>query len=134
MASPFRTPDRRRLASPLATPSIESTGGGILIHSTKLKSDKGQSDVTIPQQVILDAATAQPQLGLPHGLPAHWPMIGPFLRQAVGLAARRGLARAVNETYRTVPVAPLLVPAVRVVGSAAAQAAGVLPCVPGPPC
>ena len=40
------------------------------------------------------------------------------LRQAVGLAARRGLARAVNETYRTVPVAPLLVPAVRVVGSA----------------
>ena len=55
---------------------------------------------------------------------ASWacPRLGPFLRQAVGLAARRGLARAVNETYRTVPVAPLLVPAVRVVGSAAAQA------------
>ena len=54
---------------------------------------------------------------------ASWacPRLGPFLRQAVGLAARRGLARAVNETYRTVPVAPLLVPAVRV-GSAAAQA------------
>ena len=42
---------------------------------------------------------------------ASWacPRLGPFLRQAVGLAARRGLARAVNETYRTVPVAPLLV-------------------------
>ena len=55
---------------------------------------------------------------------ASWacPRLGPFLRQAVGLAARRGLARAVNETYRTVPVAPLLVPAVRVVGPAAAQA------------
>ena len=33
-----------------------------------------------------------------------------------------GLARAVNETYRTVPVALLLVPAERVVGPAAAQA------------
>ena len=55
---------------------------------------------------------------------ASWacPRLGPFLRQAVGLAARRGLARAVNETYRTVPVAPLLVPAVRVVCPAAAQA------------
>ena len=41
---------------------------------------------------------------------------------AIGLAARRGLARAINKTYRTVPVAPLLVPAVCVVGPAAAQA------------
>ena len=49
------------------------------------------------------------------------PRLGPYLRQAVGLAARRGLARAVNETYRTVPVAPLLVPAVRAVGPAAPQ-------------
>ena len=58
---------------------------------------------------------------LPAG-PGACPRLGAFLRQAVGLAARRGLARAVNETYRTVlPVAPLLVPAVRV-GSAAAQA------------
>ena len=38
------------------------------------------------------------------------------------LEEKRGLARAVNETYRTVPVAPLLVPALRVVGPAAAQA------------
>ena len=52
------------------------------------------------------------------------PRLGPFLRQVVALAARRGLACAVNETYRTFPVAPLLVlvPAVRVVGPAAAQA------------
>ena len=34
---------------------------------------------------------------------ASWacPRLGPFLRQAVGLAARRGLAHAVNENYRT---------------------------------
>ena len=47
----------------------------------------------------------------------------PFLRQAVGLAARRGLTRAVDETYCMVPVAPLFVPAaVRAVGPAVAQA------------
>ena len=43
---------------------------------------------------------------------ASWacPRLGPFLRQAIGLAVRCGLARAVNETYRKVPLATLLAP------------------------
>ena len=39
---------------------------------------------------------------------ASWacPQLGPFVRQAVGVAVRRGLARAVNATYVHVPPPP----------------------------
>jgi hypothetical protein len=53
------------------------------------------------------------------GLPAPWPLLAPGRRPRCATWPR---PHAVNETYRTVPVAPLLVPAVRVFGPAAAQA------------